>query len=82
MLSVRGYSKDNCFIPIENITIPDGKQVIVTILEETAAIPEYERQRKIFAEASAMLKANPEKLPPAFDDIISEGVKFREFDWS
>jgi len=72
MVSVRGYFTNNKFISEENIEIPENTEVIVTILDnaKNKNISESERQRKIFEEFFADIKADDEILPPVFDEII------------
>ena len=36
MIAIQGYFVKNKFVSAENITIPDGKRAIVTILDEYA----------------------------------------------
>jgi hypothetical protein len=84
MKSIRGYFQNNTFFSTGNDIIPEGSQVIVTILDDVSLQnnPDSNQQRKIFADFFATIHADPEKLPSSFDEVISEGMKFKEYDWS
>jgi hypothetical protein len=83
MLAVKGHIKNNEFVSDDGFSIPEGSRVVVTILnEESPALSETERQRRIWTDFFEAMEHDPEKLPPEFDEIISRGIKFREIDFS
>lgn len=82
MLSVRGYFKENQFIAMDNAAIPEGKQVIVTILDDAVTAPDPSQQRGAFADFFSALKADTEEPTPVFNEIAMEKIKLREYDWS
>jgi hypothetical protein len=81
-LILPGVFKDNTFIPKTNVAIKDGALGVLNI--DDAAIneaAEAERELGIFEEFFAALNQIDEELPPKFDEIISQGMKFQEPDF-
>ena len=42
MEAYQGYFKGERFIPLENVTIPENRRVIVTVLDDAVSGPELE----------------------------------------
>ncbi|MFP3042324.1 hypothetical protein LQZ19_10965 [Treponema primitia] len=81
MVAVQGYFKNDTFINESHIPIPEGKPVIITILDtKERGETESERQRKIFAECYAALRADPEELGEEFEIILKNRPKFQDTD--
>jgi hypothetical protein len=83
MEAVKGYFKDKTFISDSDVSIPDGRPVIVTILDfPERAVSEAQRQKQIIKETYAAIQADPEELGEEFDTVLAEGIKFRDIDFS
>jgi hypothetical protein len=88
-MTVTGCIKNNEFVSDDGSSIPDGRRVVVTVLDEESTarddspdLSETGRQRRAWADFFEAMENDPEKLPPEFDEIISTGIKFREVDFS
>lgn len=73
MDALQGYTENGRIIPIGSPMIPDGRRVIVTILDEPFAENRNSEQKKAFEEFQRGL-AVCAPLPPEFDDIVNERV--------
>jgi hypothetical protein len=84
MVAVKGYFKGDNFVNETGIAIPDGRPVIVTILEEEARpeashYAECQRQKQLFQDFfKAWDEVEDEPLTAAFDEAITKGLHFRE----
>ena len=88
MQACRAYYSEGRFIPLEPLDIPEGSQAIVTVIDfltstsRTADAPEdtNRRQREAVADFRNAVR-NSGKLPPEFDEIMSQRVNIeRELD--
>jgi hypothetical protein len=78
MSSVRAYYDGATFFPIENINLPVGKVVSLTIDEEDTPNPEIARKLAQLAYINGNLEKlnETEPLPPEFDEILAQRVNF------
>jgi predicted DNA-binding antitoxin AbrB/MazE fold protein len=80
MTAVQAIYDGQVFIPEESCDIIRGSKVILTI--ETAINGISEKQKKLAAfrkltdEVNELNKTDP--LPPEFDEIVSQRLRFRE----
>jgi hypothetical protein len=82
MVAVQGYFKNNAFINQSNIPIPEGRTVIITVLDGKTqdTREESQRQKAIFSEFYAAIQADSEVLGEEFDKVLADKPKFRELD--
>jgi hypothetical protein len=78
MSTVKAYYDGITFFPIENLNIPVGKVVNLTIDEDNTPSPEIAQKLARLAYINGNLeKLNEiEPLPPEFDEIIAQRVNF------
>jgi len=80
MIAVRAVYDGKVFIPEKPCEIINGSEVTLTI--ETVNIAFSEKQKKIAAfrqliqEVNELARTDP--LPPEFDEILAQRVRFRE----
>jgi len=80
MTAVRAVYDGRVFIPEKPCEITSGSEVTLTI--ETVNIDLSEKQKKLAAfrqltqEVNELARTDP--LPPEFDEILSQRVRFRE----
>jgi hypothetical protein len=83
MLFVSGYFKNNTFVPEKDISIPDGTKAVVSVEDKAlGTVIKAEQQLTVFKEFLAELDKDDEMLPPEFDEIIAQGIKFEEVNFS
>jgi len=75
MQAYRAYYEGGQIIPIGNPVIPDGSEIILTVLEPVAK-NRAERQREAFKRFMAAMENTP-PLSEEFDAIISQRVNIR-----
>jgi len=80
MTAVRAVYDGNVFIPDEPCNITRGSEVTITIESVNRSVPENLSKlaafRQLTREVHETNKTDP--LPPEFDVILSERVRFRE----
>jgi len=80
MQAYRAYYEDGRIVTLGNPAIPEGSELIVTVLEESIAKSRAERQREAFKRFMMAMENTP-PLPPEFDEVIKERVNItREID--
>jgi hypothetical protein len=71
MQAYSGYTENGRVIPLGNL--PDGRRVIITVLDEAVENPRAEQQGKALQVFQKGLQACT-PLPPEFDDILEKRV--------
>ena len=80
MEAYQGYFENGHIIPIGNPPIPDGMEVIITVLDQPAGMSRAQRQKQAMNKLWEDL-AGCEPLGPEFDAILSQRVNItRELD--
>lgn len=80
MLSFQGYFESGKFVSLDNISIPENKRAIVTILDEVVPQKRESHNAKAWREFFTDLEGCNE-LPAEFDEVVSKRVNFtREID--
>jgi len=81
MNALRGYTENGRVIPIGNHTMPDGIQVIITVLDDAPEQVHASEQQRAFEEFQKGLSAC-EPLPEEFfDELLNNRVNIaRELD--
>jgi hypothetical protein len=80
MQAYSAYYENGRIVPIGNPAIPEGRRLIVTVLDEPAPKNRSERQRTAFKEFMTAMENTP-PLTDEFDNIINRRVSFtREVD--
>jgi hypothetical protein len=72
MQAYKAYYEDGRVVPFGNPVIPEGSELIITVLEPPAE-NRAERQRRAFLRFTENMKNTP-PLPSEFDEIISRRV--------
>ena len=76
MQAYKAHYEKGQIVPHGNPVIPEGSELIVTVLDSSANKSRAERQREAFRRfMNAMEKAPP--LPDEFDEIISQRVNIQ-----
>jgi hypothetical protein len=75
MQAYRAYYEGGRVIPLGNPLIPEGSEIILTVLEPQTK-SRAERQREAFKRFMAAMENSP-PLPDEFDEIISQRVNIR-----
>jgi len=75
MQAYRAYYENGRIIPLGNPAIPEGSEIILTVLEPQAK-NRAEQQRKAFIKFMAAM-ANTPPLTDEFDEIINQRVNIR-----
>ena len=79
MQAYEGYFEDGRFFPLGGAVVPDGRRVIVTVLDESRG-DVGKRQKAALARFREAMR-NSEPLPPEFDEVMSRRVNItRELD--
>ena len=79
MQSYKVYYERGRFVPLVKLTIPEGSQAIVTILEESPDDVSRRQRSAMIRFREAMRASGP--LPVEFDEIMKERVNIkREID--
>ena len=76
MQSFHGYAENGRIVPIGNPELPDGCEVIITVLDDPATdtvAARIERKLKAIHDLEEGLK-DCEPLPAEFDEILSQRV--------
>jgi hypothetical protein len=84
MLVMQGYFENNTFHPdTKEIKIPQKKRAVVTFIDEKEenSAEKIRLQLEAIKEFSAGIQADPQKLTSKYDEAISEGLHFKEYDW-
>lgn len=76
MLSFQGYFELGKFVPLDDVSIPEHKRAIVTILDEVAPAKDTQNA-KAWREFFSDLESCDEELTPKFDEVIGQRVNFR-----
>jgi len=80
MTAVRAIYDGKVFIPEKPCKITKGSEVTITIKSINSGFSEKQKKlsdfRQLTREISELNKTDP--LPPEFDEILSQRVKFRE----
>jgi hypothetical protein len=76
MSTVKAYYDGTTFFPIEDLNIPIGKVVSLTIEDEDTPSPEIARKlaRLAFINGNLERLNEIEPLPPEFDEILAQRV--------
>jgi hypothetical protein len=79
MLATKGYFKNNNFVNESDIAIPEGRSVIVTILEdgdieESSQYTECQKQKEIFQDFFMAWEKIDEPLTDVFDRSIASSL--------
>ena len=77
MEAYQGYIENGRIVLIGNPKIPDGSEVIITVLDQPAGLARAQRQKKAMSELWEDL-ADCEPLGPEFDNILSQGFQIAE----
>jgi hypothetical protein len=81
MEAYQGYFENGRIIPIGNPPIPNGSEVIITVLDVPAGLTRAERQKKALEEFWLATEDCGEELGPEFDEILSRRINInRELD--
>ena len=75
MQAYRAHYKGGRIIPMGNPVIPEGSEIIITVLEPIEK-KRAERQREAFKRFMSAINNTP-PLPGEFDEIISRRVNIR-----
>jgi hypothetical protein len=75
MQAYRVYYDDGRVVPLGNPTIPEGSELIITVLEPPAK-NHAERQREAFRRFMKGMDDTP-PLPPEFDEIVNLRVNIK-----
>ena len=75
MLAYRAYYEGGRIIPLGNPTIPEGSEIILTVLEPNVK-NRSERQREAFKRFMTAMESTP-PLSDDFDKIINQRVNIR-----
>ena len=77
--SYRGYYEKGRIVPLGDPSIPEGSDLIITVLEPSEKT-RAERQREAFQRFMTAMDNTP-PLPPEFDEVMKERVNItREID--
>jgi len=80
MTAVQATYDGRVFIPEKPCNITSGSKVILTIESAIGGISEKQKKlaafRKLTNEVTELNKTDP--LPPEFDEIVSQRLRFRE----
>ena len=78
MSTVKAYYDGTTFFPIETLDIPKGKVVNITINQEENISSEIAQKLARLAYINNNLEKlnETEPLPPEFDEIMSQRIKF------
>jgi hypothetical protein len=83
MLIAQGYFERNVFHPDTDVSIPDGKKAIVTVIDEKVGSDEKKNlQITALDEFFAGLAADPKELTEEFDSVITQRLRLREVHFS
>jgi predicted DNA-binding antitoxin AbrB/MazE fold protein len=81
MNAVQAIYDGRVFIPEKPCNITSGSKVIITIETAIGGISEKHKKleafRKLTDEVAELNETDP--LPPEFDEIVSQRLRFREF---
>jgi hypothetical protein len=77
MLILEGYFENNTFHPDMDISVPNGKKAVVTVIGEEDTNVKKEQTAVLDAFFSG-LASDPQKLTENFDDVISRRLQFRD----
>jgi hypothetical protein len=79
MLIVQGYFEKNVFHADADVSIPDGKKALVTVIDEEAS-PDKKKNLQIAAldEFFSGLAADSQELTEEFDSVIAQRLQLRE----
>jgi predicted DNA-binding antitoxin AbrB/MazE fold protein len=79
MLIIQGYFEKNVFHPDTDVSIPDGKKAVVTVIDEEAGSNEKKsRQITALDEFFSGVAADPKELTEEFDSVIAQRLQLRE----
>jgi hypothetical protein len=79
MLIVQGYFEKNVFHSDTDVSIPDGKKAVVTVIDEEAGSNEKKsRQIAALDEFFSGLAADSKELTEEFDSVIAQRFQLRE----
>ena len=78
MSTVKAYYDGTTFFPIETLDIPKGKVVNITINQEENISSEIAQKlaRLTYINSNLEKLNETEPLPPEFDEILSQRIKF------
>jgi predicted DNA-binding antitoxin AbrB/MazE fold protein len=78
MQKYKGYTENGVIVPVGNISLPDGLNVDITVLdEEHLSETELIEKRLKFIDEFYKAMEESEPLPPEFDEIINQRINLR-----
>jgi methyl coenzyme M reductase subunit D len=83
MLVISGTVMNDRIIPETKLPVPNGTRVSISVNDEEVDLDgKVKLQIAAFKKFCQDIDEIDEDLPPAFDEIIARGIKFREVDFS
>lgn len=76
MQAYSAYSENGRIVPMGNPFIPDGRRLIITVLDEPVTKSRSERQKEAFKKFISAMEGTP-PLSGEFDEIVNNRVNIK-----
>jgi hypothetical protein len=83
MTTVTAYYDGLAFVPVEPVDLEKGTVIQLSVIRDSHFAAEHSQRVTAFNQLTAELRElnKTEPLPPAFDEILDQGISFtREFE--